>query len=65
MIAIETRPGYVTFLPTGGTVETWEQEYADFARAQEEEEQEQREAEDTLQWHLNYQAKPKETRNER
>lgn len=30
MIAIQTRPGYVTFQPTGGTVEQWEQEYAEF-----------------------------------
>ena len=46
-------------------MEELEQQYADFARAQEEQEQEQREAEDTLQWHLNYQAKPREQHDER
>lgn len=46
-------------------MDSWEQEYADYVMQQDMEEQEQREAEDTLQWHLNYQAKPREQHDER
>lgn len=41
-------------------MEQWEIEEAQYLQAQEEEEREQREAEELLEWHLTYAAKPKE-----